>query len=464
MPDDLRLPPQDLEAEQCVLGSCAVRVDAIDVANEMLTAEMFYSEKHEAMWRAMVDMREKNRPVDAKLLAEELERRKQLEKVGGARYILEVLDTVPHAAHVKFYAERVREKWRLRTLSNVCTESIRECYNAGVDSEDAITRAENGIAHLRQTDDRTDGPSDIGDLLADALNAIGNPNRQRTVTTTFNRVDQLIGGFPIGGLTIIGATKSSGKTALAMSIAVRLGEAGVATLIVTYEQPKLELAERALAVMSGVSFFLMHHGRTTPEQNKQIVERAGWWVKAPISIDDSMRPQSRLAAMIRNFVRRKQTRVVIVDYITLIPVDDGRLIREQQVANLSRMFKRLAMELKIVVIVLAQLNRQCEIANREPELHDLRESGSLEQDGDLIGLLFRPNRDTDDPQNDPDDFGIMKWAKHRNGPTGRTALDWEPTTMTYRDIDDPIRARQLAACSVRRRSSGPKNRDDVTDY
>lgn len=458
--DDLRVPPQDLDAERHVLGSCAVLTAALDEVASVLTAGMFYSEKHAAMWSAMCDMRERNKPVDAALLADELAKRKQLEMVGGARYIMEVLDSVPHAGHALHYAEQVREKWRLRTIANVCTEALRECFDAGAESEDTLVAAESGLAKIRSTDDRSDGPSDIGALLVDVLNSIGNPNRNRTVTTTFERLDFVCGGFPICGLTYIGATKSSGKTALIMSIAVRLAESMVPTLIVSYEQPRLELAERALACMSGISCFAMQTGRTTQDDNRRLVECGAWLDKRPLFIDDACRSQAKLAAMIRGQVRRRGIKVVMVDYLQRVQSDNQRLIREQQIANLSWMFKQLAMELKVAMVVASQLNRQCEINNREPELYDLRESGSLEQDGDLIWLLFRPNRDTDEPKDKPDDFAVVKIAKHRNGPTGRIALDWNPATMTYRDIMDMSRADYLSQPNTKRRHKDGKEAED----
>lgn len=431
-----RLPPQDLAAEQSVLGSCAVMADALDAAAAILTVQDFYSEKHQMIWSAMVAMRERGNPVDAQLLAEELEKRKQLAEVGGVRYILEVLDSVPHAAHVVYYANIVRERARRRGLVNAATEVLRNSYDPSIETDALLADLEAGLH--RASEMGTSGePVAIGDILADAINSIGQPQCVRKIPTTFARIDGMCGGFQVGGLTIIGARPGEGKTSLALSIAIRAAEGGTAVLFVSCEQPKLELAERMISIYTGVSMFRMQHGKTTREERDMIVQQASQLDRLKFWIDDSCRGFGQMTAMIRSHVRRKKTQMVVIDYLGLVEPDETRGVnREQQVSRISRGFKRLAMQQNIAVVLISQLNRQSAIQERRPRLQDLRESGAIEQDGDLIWLVHRPNHNHTAGTKD-DNFGIVEIAKQRNGPTGDVALEWRADCMQYREITDP---------------------------
>jgi replicative DNA helicase len=415
--------------------------DAIDEAEELLTADAFNLERHQIIWRAMTRLHGERKPVDTLTLAEELERGGDIERIGGVRYLLDLMETVPHAGHVKYYSEIVRDKWLRRSLVNVCTSGLSDAYGTALPTGELVSRLQSEVIGI-DSDDKSAEPVAIGDMLVDAFANLGNPDRQRTITTTFERLDQLC-GLPIGGLTVLGARPSAGKTALALSIAGRLGEAQVPVMFATYEQPRLEIAERLASIFSGVGFYRMSKGLTNGAENERIIQCGSWLDRTPIYVDDSCRPISRLCAMVRGMVRRRKIRVVMVDYLQLVTPDDSRVNREQQVATMSRKLKLLAMELRIAVVLLSQINRQSEILEREPRASDLRESGSIEQDADVVWLLWRPNADLCDDER-PDDYGIINVAKQRNGPRGRVALDWVKESMAYRNIADTWRFEELS--------------------
>jgi replicative DNA helicase len=430
---DVKLPPQNLVAEQSVLGGLLLHQQAFDDVSDFLRAEDFYAERNRIVFAAIRDMQANGRTqIDSVTVAEFLEKRKELADAGGPQYLVELLEAVPHAAHTRHYAEIVVEKSRRRSLESFAMRVIQRSGDQSVDTEDLIAESE---ADLFQTIDvrTTAGPEQIGDILVDVMASLSTGKAvSPPVPTTFRDVDEMAGGYPIGGLTILGARPSSGKTALMCGSALRLAEVGEPVLFCSYEQNRLELPMRLLAIYSGIAFTKMQRGWTTPQENQEIVIRASMMSNLPVFLDTSSPDINRLQSMIRRQVRKNKIKVAFVDYLQLIDPADRKVNREQQVAQMTRSLKRLAMQLGISIVVASQLNRDVEKRQtKRPTLADLRESGAIEQDADLAMLMWRPH--WGDPDGKPDTFAEIVVAKQRNGPTGVQILDWHAPTMTFRD-------------------------------
>ncbi len=433
--DRLKLPPQNLDAERGVLGSILLMNEAIDEVGESLKAEHFYSDAHQKMYAAIQQLYEKGiRGIDAITLAEELVRRSEFEDVGGAGYLAQILEAVPHAAHVRYYATIVREKWMQRSLIYACTEILSESYNASDDVEGLLQSAERRIFSILESQGDT-GSFAISDILLEAFARI--EERQHTagdvtgITSGFTDLDHQTTGFQPTELSILAARPSRGKTALVCNIAeagARKSAKGV--LLFSLEQSNLELAERFLSITARIDGHALRAGTLTDAQHEAMVRASDDLSRLPLFIDDKPgRTMTQVAAIARRLHRKSPLGVIIIDYLQLIEPDDKGSPREQQIAQISRRLKFLAKELKVPVIALAQLNRGVELReDKRPRLADLRESGAIEQDADMVMFLHRP--DAYDPEDRPGEAEIIV-AKHRSGPTGLVRLTWRKEYMRF---------------------------------
>jgi len=433
--DNLRLPPQNLDAERGVLGSILLLNEAIDDVGEVLKPDHFYSDAHQKIYSAVRDLYENNiRGIDAVTLAEELMRREEFEDVGGAGYLAEILEAVPHAAHVRYYSNIVREKWMQRQLIYACTEILADSYSLTTDINDLLQNAERRVFSIVE---ETEGGGNIaiGDILIDAFHRID--ERINTVgdvsgtTTGFTDLDAHTTGFQPTELIILAARPSMGKTAFVCNIAdavARDGDKGV--LLFSLEQSNLELAERFLCISAKVNGHDLRAGNLTAEQRDQLMQASDELSRLPLYIDDKPgRTMGQIAALSRRIHRRNPLGVIIIDYLQLVEPEDKNSPREQQIAGISRRLKFLAKELRVPVIALAQLNRGVELReDKRPRLADLRESGAIEQDADMVMFLHRP--DAYDPEDRPGEAEIVI-AKHRSGPTGIIRLTWRKEFMRF---------------------------------
>lgn len=435
--DILRLPPQNLDAERGVLGSVLLMNEAIDEVGESLRAEHFYHDSHHKIYAAVHDLYENNiRGIDPVTLAEELEKRGELEEIGGAAYIIEILDSVPHAAHVRYYAGIVREKWMQRTLISTCTEILSECYEPEGGVDELLQASERKIFSIVEQQEDTANMA-IGEILMEAFTRIDERiNKDGSVsgvTTGFTDLDHQTTGLQPAELLILAARPSMGKTALVCNIAeaiARVDQKGV--MLFSLEQSNLELAERFLCITARVNGHDLRTGNLSNEQRDLLAAASDELHNLPLFIDDKpARTMSQISAISRRQHRKEPLGVIIIDYLQLIEPEDKRVPREQQIASISRRLKFLAKELNVPVIALSQLNRGVELReDKRPRLADLRESGSIEQDADKVMFLHRP--DAYDPNDRPGEAEIVI-AKHRNGPTGIVKLTWRGEFMRFED-------------------------------
>ncbi|MFH5802738.1 replicative DNA helicase [Alienimonas sp. DA493] len=431
------LPPQNLDAERGVLGSLLLMNEAIDDVAEFLTADHFYSDRHRAIFEAILKLSEAGaRGIDLVTVADKLAQTGKLEEAGGLVYLDEVLTSVPHAAHAKYYAEIVREKAVQRTLIYACTEVLSECYDSSRPVQEVLDSAEQKIFAISEQQDGGEkiAIDQILQMAWDRIEERANSEGDATgLPTGFLDLDQKTNGFQPAELIILAARPSMGKTALVCNFAEAIADkTGKGVLLFSLEQSKLELAERFLCIRARVNGHKLRAADFDDAERHRLMVASGELNEMPLFIDDKPgRTVSQIAAIARRLKRQADLGIIIVDYLQLVEPEDKKVPREQQIAFISRRLKFIAKELDIPVIALAQLNRGVELReDKRPRLADLRESGAIEQDADLIAFLHRP--EMYDAEDRPGEAEIVI-AKHRSGPTGIVTLTWRAECMRFED-------------------------------
>jgi replicative DNA helicase len=424
-----RLPPQNLEAERSVLGSMLLDNDVLHEIVPMLTVSDFYRDVHQAVYEAIRDLYDQGKGIDAITLADELIRRDQFEKIGGDETLTEIVNSVPHAANAKYYAGIVREKAINRQLIESATEIIRDGYSNQYSAQELLESAERKVFAIAEEQIQGD-TLELKDVIAEAMDRIA--KRAETgghaitgVASGYTDLDDITGGFQPGQLIVLAARPSMGKTALALNICEYAAlRAKTAVLFVSLEMGHMEIAERLLCAHSRIDGYKLRTGMgmsgigVMQQLTKAYGELRG---AAPIFIDDTpARNMLQITASARRLKLRSKIGLVVVDYIQLVDSEDSRDSRQEQIAKISRRLKTLARELEVPVMALSQLNRAVESReDRRPRMADLRESGAIEQDADIVLLLHRP--EYYDPADQP---GIAELivAKNRNGGIGNPKL------------------------------------------
>ena len=436
-----RLPPQNLAAEQSVLGCLLLENASLDEVADVLHADHFYSDVHQLIYATIVNMRERAKVIDVVTLADELEERNQLVDSGGTPYLLEILETVPHAAHVKHYAEIVRDKWIQRSLTNACTEILTECYEGSDDTPEILKHAEQKIFKIFE-EQETASRISMNEIMEETLGRInerlGKEGNISGLSTGFVDLDRQTNGFQPAELIILAARPSMGKTAFVCNIAEwTAGAGGTATLIFSLEQSKLELAERFLCIRARLDGHRLRKGLLEAHERDALLKASGELSEIQMFIDDSPgRTVAQIGAICRRLKRRNNLGLVIIDYLQLIEPEDKRAPREQQIALITRRLKGIAKENSLPLIALSQLNRGVELRDdKRPRLADLRESGAIEQDADIVMFLHRP--DAYNPEDRPGLAEVVV-AKHRSGPTGIVNLQWRRESMRFDNYDGGI--------------------------
>ncbi len=440
MPDPVtmseRMPPQALEAEMAVLGSMLISPEAVGRAIEVLGEEQnLYSSGHRKIYRSMINLFEKNQPVDLVTVAEELRRLKWLDDAGGPVYLTRLADSVATAANVEYYGRIVLEKAVLRRLINSATQIVTAAYESDESAEVLLDQAEGSIFAIKEKRLRkTLVP--IKQFIHDSFETVERLYREkRHITgaeTGYKRLDEMTSGLQPGDLVIIGARPSVGKTALALNIAQHLA-IGLRqpVAIFSLEMSKEQLVLRLLCSEARVSSHRVRTGYLSQEEWPPLVNAAGLLNEAPIYIDDSAGSSPlEIRAKARRLKAEVDVRLVIVDYLQLMRGSSSRVEnRQQEIAEISRSLKALAKELNVPVIALSQLSRVSEQRgeNSRPILSDLRESGAIEQDADVVMFLHREKggyQQGDGGEAAAADASPTELivAKQRNGPVGTVKL------------------------------------------
>jgi len=447
-----KLPPQNLDAEKSILGCMLLVNEDIDDVADTIQPHHFYSDAHQRIARAIYGLYESTSGgVDPVTLAEELDRQNDLDEIGGVGYVHEILETVPHAAHAKHYARIVREKSVLRSLRDACTSILAEVFDESDETQKILNSAEQRIFKILELKGNAEN-LEIRSILMDTFDAIHhrwmNEGKLNGLATGFSDLDSKTNGLHPSDLVILAARPSMGKTAFICNLALSIAKEsrlehesqggsdavlpGQGVLIFSLEQSKLELSERFLCIFGKLDGHRLKQGNLEPDEREQVQVSASGLSELPIFIDDQAgRSMAEISAIARRMKRRNDISLIVIDYLQLIEPEDPKSPREQQVAQITRRLKFLAKEIGVPVVALAQLNRGVELReDKRPRLADLRESGAIEQDADLVMFLHR--WDAYDPKDRPNEAVIIV-AKHRNGPTGEVPLTWIRESMQFVD-------------------------------
>ncbi|WP_285768081.1 replicative DNA helicase [Peribacillus sp. SI8-4] len=422
-----RIPPQNVEAEQAVLGAIFLEPSSLTVTSEMLIPEDFYRSSHQKIFNVMLKLNDEGKAVDLITVTEELSATKNLEEVGGVSYLSELAGSVPTAANIEYYARIVEEKSLLRRLIRTATNIAQEGYSREDEVEELLGEAEKTIMEVAQR--KNSGAfQNIKDVLVSTYDNIEIlTNRKGDVTgipTGFAELDRMTAGFQRNDLIIVGARPSVGKTAFALNIAQNVAtktEENVA--IFSLEMGAEQLVMRMLCAEGNINAQNLRTGSLTDEDWRKLTMAMGSLSNAGIYIDDT--PGVRIGEIRSKCRRLKQEHglgMILIDYLQLIQ-GDGRSgdNRQQEVSEISRSLKALARELKVPVIALSQLSRGVEQRqDKRPMMSDIRESGSIEQDADIVAFLYRD--DYYDKESENKNIIEIIIAKQRNGPVGTVSL------------------------------------------
>jgi len=433
-----KIPPQNIEAEQSVLGGILIENEAINRVMEILVPEDFYREAHRKIYHALIELSERDEPADLITTTNELRKKGELEMVGGASYLAYLIDSVPSAANIEYYARIVKEKAILRKLIETSTEIITQSYEDRTDVEAFLDEAERAIFEISEKRVR---PSffPIKEIVKESFKTIEQLYKKKELVTGvpsgFKELDRLTAGFQPSDLIIVAGRPSMGKTAFCLNIAQYAAiEARVPVAIFSLEMSKEQLVLRMLCSEAQVEGTRLRTGYLGESDWPKLTMAAGTLSDAPIFIDDTAALSVlELRAKARRLKSEHGLGMIIIDYLQLMKGRGKAESRQQEISEISRSLKALAKELNVPVIAVSQLSRKTEerTGNR-PQLSDLRESGAIEQDADLILFLFREEVYHRTEENRGKAEVII--GKQRNGPIGKVDLAFLDKYTSFKDL------------------------------
>jgi len=419
-----------MDAEQSILGGILLDNHAINSVIEIIDTTDFYSEAHKKIFSAIIDLSERSEPSDLITLSNLLRDKKQIDTIGGVAYLASLVDNVPSAAHIAYYAKIVKEKSILRRLIGVSTEILTKSYESSSNVNDVLDDAENAIFQITENKIK---PSffPLKDLIKDSFKTIEQLYEKKAlitgVPTGYDELDQLTSGFQNSDLIIIAGRPSMGKTALAINIAQNASiKTGIPVAIYSLEMSREQLALRMLASEARVDSQRLRKGFLGETDWPKLTTAAGTLSDAAIFIDDTPAISVlEMKAKARRLKAEHGLGLIVLDYLQLMRGRNASMPREQEISEISRSLKSLAKELNVPVVALSQLNRQVEArTDKRPQMADLRESGAIEQDADVIVFIYRDevyNKSEDSPEKGLAEIII---GKQRNGPTGKVKLSF----------------------------------------
>jgi len=437
-----RLPPQAIEAEMCLIGSMMLDKEVVGQVVQIVDREAFYQADHQILFDILVKLYEQNRSIDAIIVREELAKRQLLEEVGGTPYLAQILSAVPSSAHAAHYAGIVREKSLLRQLISASNDILRDAYAPHEQADLVLDKAEKRIFDIAQK--KVGGAmTPLEDVLVEVFETIESRG-QRGIETGFFELDDMMNGLQNGEMVIIAARPSMGKTAFAMNIIEHISaDSRLPTAVFSLEMSKQQLAQRMLCSRGQIDAHKLRKGMLQAHEYQHLANVVGELAKAPVWVDDSPGlTVLDLRAKARRLKLQHDIKCIMIDYMQLMD-NPGPESRQQQISEISRGIKAVARELNVPVLCLSQLNRQSEGRDgHRPRMSDLRESGSIEQDADVIALLHREDYyRMSEPDFQPDNIAEVIIAKQRNGPTGTVKLTFLNKTTRFENLstaNDPF--------------------------
>ena len=435
-----RIPPHNDEAEKSVLGAVLIDREVFSQVAEVIGAGDFYSEAHKEIFDAMMELFQRSEPIDTVTLSECLKKRKSLEAVGGRTYIAMLSTLVPTTANAVQYARIIKEKSMLRGLISAAGTIVEESYSETLESSDVLDNAEKAIfsiAKSRQTSSYTDIKHVLGKNIEQIQEAVKNGGQLPGLSTGYKSLDRMTTGLQKSDMIIIAARPSMGKTAFALNIAQNAAlKSGARVVIFSLEMSKEQLGLRLLSMESRVDSKKLRLGEVNNEDWASINDALNKFAKADIIIDDT--PGIGIMEM-RNKCRRinseKPIDLIVVDYLQMMTADRRSESRQQEITMISRYLKQIAREMECPVIVLSQLSRAVEqrTGDHRPMLSDLRESGAIEQDADVVMFLYREDYYKSAEEEHTNICEVII-AKHRTGEIGSVSLTWIPRFTKFADI------------------------------
>lgn len=434
----LRIPPQDIGAEQALLGSIMLRPDGLYDIMDILDVNDLYAEKHRKIYKAMLALHEKGEPIDLVALTSHLKERKQLEQIGGATYLAELVNSVPSSSNIKYYAEIAKKKSILRQLITSADQIAEMGYNEAEELDSIFDKAQKAVLDIGSYSKKTF--IQLKDTLVEAWERFEKLSKSdgemRGVPTGFRDIDNKLSGLQKSDLIILAARPSVGKTSLALDIARNAACAHGKTVgIFSLEMSSQQLVDRLLAAESKVDSWHLRTGKVKADDDfGRIRDALDRLATAPIFIDDEPgNTISKMKAVCRKLKAEKGLDLIIVDYLQLmVPKKDSDSL-VQQVTEISRSLKALAREMDAPVLALSQLSRAVEQRGGKPRLSDLRDSGSIEQDADVVMFIHREDRLNEG--SDRKNIAEIIIAKHRNGPTGEIELFFDDARTSFNTIE-----------------------------
>ena len=437
MEDVTRIPPHSVESEQSILGSILLDKDAIITVSETIRPSDFYKEAHKIIYECMLKLSNKNEPIDLITLTEELRKQGHLDDVGGISYITSLSTIVPTTSNVKYYADIVKEKSVLRQLIKASNDIINLGYENSVKVEEVLEKAEKRIFDISQ-EKASDDFKSINEVLVDAYDMIEklytNKSDVTGITTGFKDLNKKINGLQRTDLILIAARPAMGKTAFSLNLvqnAALKGDASVA--VFSLGMSKDQLVQRMLAAQSHVELKKIKTGTLDENDWPRIIDAMAVLSNANIHIDDTPGIKiSELRSKCRKLKIEKGLDLILIDYLQLMEGEGNNESRQQEIAKISRSLKIIAKELNCPVVALSQLSRAPEQrADHRPMLSDLRESGSIEQDADIVMFLYRD--EYYHPDSERKNIGEVLIAKNRHGETGSVELVWLGEVQKFAD-------------------------------
>ena len=435
-----KVPPQNIDAEKSLLGAILIDEDVLADASEYVKTIDFYEPKHGIIYRAIISLYEKHRPIDLLTLTDELKRVKKLDDVGGSAYLTELTNHVPTAANASAYAELVAQKAIRRRLIKAGGEIAAAAYDEETNTQELLGQAESELFSVSDQSLKQD-LSSIESILEDSFDRMEelsrNKGQLRGVRTGFTDLDNMTAGLQKSDLLVLAARPAMGKTTLVTNLAYNVANLSkLPVLFFSLEMSKEQLVDRMLSEASGIDAWNIRTGNLSGEDFEKLSDAMGEMAEAPIFIDDTpgmsvleMRTKARRAA------HDQPLGLIVIDYLQLMQASAASAgNRVQEVSEISRGLKLIARELNVPVIALSQLSRSVESRSPQiPQLADLRESGSIEQDADIVMFIYREAYYN--PESEKGNITELHIAKHRNGPTGRIDLYFDPKQLRFQNLD-----------------------------
>jgi replicative DNA helicase len=441
-----KIPPQAVELEEAVLGAVMLEKDAVLSVIDILKAESFYKDAHQKIYKAIIDLSTQEKAIDILTVTEELRKSKTLEDVGGPLYITQLTSKVASAAHLEFHARIIQQKYIQRELIRVSTDIQKKAYDESMDVDDLLDQAESDLFEIAEGNISRE-TAKLNILVSKAIEQIEEAAKREDhlsgVPSGFTKLDRLTGGWQKSDLAIIAARPSMGKTAFVLSMARNIAvEHKRPVAFFSLEMASIQLVNRLIVSETELPSDRIRNGKLEEYEWKQLDYKIKSLVEAPIYIDDTPAISIfELRAKCRRLKVQHNIELVVVDYLQLMTgTGDTRGSREQEVSTISRALKSMAKELNVPVIALSQLNRSVEMraGNKRPQLSDLRESGAIEQDADLVIFIHRPEKYDiyeDEQGNSLVGIADILLSKHRNGPIGDIQLKFKEESAKFVELD-----------------------------